>query len=250
MGYTISVLPRTPKLRERALRFAKEFFKDWSELAGESVELISELREGSELGYDQNPKAIGFECSANGVQGEYALCLIRFLAQRVGRKRNGLFSYRYDGEACPMREGKHDRTGCLKPIPENLKELRTLELEGRCLMITVRAEMKELYHMWEAGMGEEKTGNTNLVYVRGVLRKLRGHTVALRNVLEEMDSSDEEFDENIALLSKEIDAKEDERDARIARKRLKEIKKIVDSPKGVLQEQFEQLKKRLDRWMP
>lgn len=250
MGYTISVLPRTPKLRERALRFAKEFFKSWSKLTAEPVGLVSELREGSKLGYDKNPKAIGFDYSGGGVQREYAFCLIRFLAQRVGRKRNGLPYYKYDGRECFAVNEMYDRTGCMKPVPGNLKMLHALEFESRPLMNTVRAEMKELYHMWEAGMGEEKTGNTNLVYVREVLRELREHPVALANVLEEMDSSEEELNEALALLSKEINAKEDRRDARIARKRLKEIKKIVDSPKGVLRNQFEQLKKRLDRWMP
>ena len=158
MGYTVSVEPRTPELKTKMLAFWKKNFKRWSEVSGWDGDYASELRIGGELWYDSNPNRIGFDYSSSSEDREYAHALVRWMAIRVGKVKNGKPEWVYDGNEHETVDPKQfDQHGWW--IPEGfdmrLRSLiqRTMDemYGGRRAMEKLRAELIRLSGLWSDG---------------------------------------------------------------------------------------------------
>jgi hypothetical protein len=123
MGYSVAVPVKSQKAKEEMLAFLYKHYKPFSTLA-QGTDLEQESRPeydptgailaDGELSYDNGKCRIGFDYGGMFRERHYLYCTIRWIALRVGRKRqlnaaaklgilHAIYYYVYDGfEACPI----------------------------------------------------------------------------------------------------------------------------------------------------
>jgi hypothetical protein len=154
MGYTVTVHPQTPELFAKMLEFGQKNFRRWSEISGGKSNYASDLKTGKDLSYDHDPERIGFDYSSGSADREYVHALCRWMAIRVGQRKDGIPQYIYDGyEQAPVEPRKFDRHGWWTPAGYDAKErscvMRALAILGEDRSDQkIRAELIRLSKLW------------------------------------------------------------------------------------------------------
>lgn len=148
MGYSIGMTPRTPKLGQQALEFGLKHFRAFKALQGD------EPTEGlrfvlGDMSYDRHPKHLGFDYASGSENRALVWALAIWLAQRIGRKMDGLPYVVYDGiERIPVDPEIYGDDGWFREeyiAKQNLFRHRELQVTGRL----VKPELERLSKLWD-----------------------------------------------------------------------------------------------------
>lgn len=156
MGYSISFQPKDAKSGREMIAFMREHGRSLSQLAGEpDAEALfgpywadgtgdPESRERGGLSYIHRRGHIGFDY---GWDREYKFTLLRWMAQKVGKKKDGKARYLYDDcEWIDIKPEETDELGLSKRATS--KGMFILEM-GLRKYNAMKTEMRRLDRLWE-----------------------------------------------------------------------------------------------------